>query len=307
MKGLRPGADDAPERLQKLLADAGLASRREAERWIASGRVKVNGRVAGLGDKASPADRLSLDGKPLTLPPPRTSHRVIAYHKPAGEVTTRQDPEGRPTVFQRLPRPGRGRWISVGRLDANTSGLLLFTTDGDLAARLMHPAQEIEREYAVRVLGEPGAEQLALLTAGVELEDGIARFDALVPAGASGVNHWYHVVLREGRNREVRRMFESIGCTVSRLTRVRYGPVPLDRRLPRGRWQEVTGELRGALYAAAGLEAPDDLRTPRFGRGAAGGRKKKVRGKPAPHGADRLRRPAPRRKGPGSGRGRGDR
>lgn len=251
-----PTHEETPERLQKLLADAGVASRREVERWITEGRLKVNGQQAELGQKATRQDRLSLDNKPLRLARRAAQRRVIAYHKPAGEVSTRSDPEGRPTVYQRLPRAERGRWVSVGRLDANTSGLLLFTTDGALASKLMHPAQEVEREYAVRVLGETTDEQLRLLTQGVELEDGPARFDKVVPAGASGVNHWYHVVLREGRNREVRRMFESIGCVVSRLTRVRYGPVLLNRRLPRGRWEEVHGEALVALYESAGLEKP---------------------------------------------------
>lgn len=278
-------AEGPPERLQKLLADAGVASRREAERWIADGRLKVNGRVASLGDKASRQDRISLDGKPVRLARKAPERRVIAYHKPAGEVSTRSDPEGRPTVFQRLPRAGRGRWVSVGRLDANTSGLLLFTTDGALASKLMHPSQEVEREYAVRVLGEPSAEQLQLLQQGVELEDGMARFDDVRPAGASGANHWYHVVLREGRNREVRRMFESIGCVVSRLTRVRYGPIPLNRRLPRGRWEEVVGEPLGALYTSVGLE--------RASKGNAErppGQKRAPR-RPASRHATRLRRP----------------
>ncbi|MEM9384621.1 MAG: 23S rRNA pseudouridine(2605) synthase RluB [Pseudomonadota bacterium] len=262
-----PRLAEPPERLQKLLADAGIASRREVERWITEGRVKVNGRQAELGEKATRQDRIALDGKPLRLARRAAERRVIAYHKPAGEVSTRSDPEGRPTVYQRLPRAERGRWVSVGRLDANTSGLLLFTTDGALASKLMHPSQRVEREYAVRVLGETTEEQLQLLTRGVELEDGPARFDKVVPAGASGANHWYHVVLREGRNREVRRMFESIGCVVSRLTRVRYGPVGLNRRLARGRWEEVQGDALEALYESAGLEKPSHARGQEASRG----------------------------------------
>jgi 23S rRNA pseudouridine2605 synthase len=259
-------------RLQKFLADAGVASRREVERWIAAGRVRVNGRVAQVGDKAKPTDRISVDGRPVMLPRRAARPRVIAYHKPAGEVCTRDDPEGRPTVFERLPRAGRGRWISVGRLDASTSGLLLFTTDGELAARLMHPSTEVAREYAVRVLGEISQAQLTLLSEGVELEDGLAAFESIAPSGPAGANRWYAVVLREGRNREVRRMFEAIGGVVSRLIRVRYGPVELNRRLARGRSEEVTGPMLAALYAAAGLQLPESPKpragAPRGPRGA---------------------------------------
>ncbi len=271
------GPSDA-QRLQKVLAEAGVASRREIERWIEAGRIRVNGKVATLGDKVRRSDSIAIDGKPIKLARQPPASRVIAYHKPAGEVCTRQDPEGRPTVFEHLPRPGRGRWISVGRLDANTSGLLLFTTDGALASRLMHPSTGVEREYAVRVLGEPTEDQLTMLREGVELEDGPASFDSVVAAGASGANHWYHVVLREGRNREVRRMFDAIGCVVSRLIRVRYGPVTLDRRLARGRSEEIRGQALDALYEAAGLPSPSDAPD----GGGAGG--------------DNRRRKAPRRK-----------
>jgi 23S rRNA pseudouridine2605 synthase len=178
---------------------------------------------------------------------------VILYHKPEGELTTRRDPEGRPTVFEALPRLRRGRWINVGRLDFNTSGLLLFTNDGELANRLMHPSREIEREYAVRVLGKVSNEQLSALTRGVQLEDGPAKFDLIREAGGEGANHWYHVTLREGRKREVRRLWEAVGATVSRLIRVRYGAIALPRQLPRGGWREASDEQLQALLDLAGV------------------------------------------------------
>ena len=228
------------ERLQKLLAAAGLGSRREVETWIAAGRIKVNGAPAKLGDRASPTDTVELDGKRLDLKAAGARPRVLLYHKPEGEMVTRSDPGGRPTVFERLPAIPGGKWVAVGRLDINTAGLLLLTDSGELANRLMHPRYEVEREYAVRVLGELSAEDRRRLLSGVELADGSAHFDRLEPSGAAeGANRWYRVVLREGRNREVRRLLEAVGRKVSRLLRVRYGPVALPRELRPGRWIEL--------------------------------------------------------------------
>ncbi|EXJ16218.1 23S rRNA pseudouridine(2605) synthase RluB [Imhoffiella purpurea] len=248
---------EEPVRLQKLLAEAGMGSRREIDAWISEGRVRVNGEIAKLGDRATSADRIRVDGREIRVRRPREDLRqIIAYHKPEGEVVTRRDPEERPTVFRRLPRPKEGRWIAVGRLDINTSGLILFTTDGDLANRLMHPSREVEREYAVRILGEVSPETLTRLTEEIELEDGPARFDSIVDRGGSGANHWFHVVLREGRNREVRRLWEAAGCTVSRLIRVRYGNVELGRRHFPGNWRPLTEEERATLMDLAGLSQP---------------------------------------------------
>ena len=238
---LNPKKPPAPtaERLQKLLAGAGLGSRRAIETWITGGRIRVNGRVAKLGERAAPGDEIAIDGKPIKLAAPAAT-RVLLYHKPVGELVTRSDPGGRPTVFSRLPP---GRWVAVGRLDINSSGLLLFTDSGELANRLMHPRYEIEREYAARVQGRLGAEALERLKLGVRLEDGLASFTAIEfmekSAGAEGANRWYRVALREGRNREVRRLFEAVGARVGRLIRVRYGPVELPRDLPAGRWLEM--------------------------------------------------------------------
>lgn len=245
----------AAERIQKVLARAGLGSRREIEGWIAEGRIMVNGRRAGLGEKISPTDRLALDGKPLAVSPaPDRPFRVLAYHKPAGEICTRSDPEGRPTVFEKLPELKGSRWISVGRLDFNTSGLLLFTDDGDLAHGLMHPSREIEREYAVRIRGRAGDAQIAKLLQGVDLDDGPAKFLKVTDAGGEGSNHWYHVTLAEGRNREVHRLWETVGLDVSRLIRVRFGPCDLPRDRRAGEYWDLAPEEINRLRVLAGLK-----------------------------------------------------
>ncbi len=229
----------ASDRLQKLLARNGLGSRREIEAMIAAGRVSINNVIAKLGDRAGFGDKIRIDGKIIRFRMAASSTRVIIYHKPEGEIVSRRDPQGRPSVFDKLPHIRSSKWIAIGRLDFNTSGLLIFTTDGALANRLMHPRYQMEREYAVRIIGELTPEQMAHLTRGVELGDGLAKFDQLYDEGGQGTNHWYRVTLKEGRNREVRRMFEVLGVTVSRLMRVRFGPINLPRRLKRGMWLEL--------------------------------------------------------------------
>jgi len=243
------------ERLQKIIARAGHGSRREVEKWIEQGRIKINGRTAILGEQIDPADndKITLDNKPLRKLNLTPRLRVIAYNKPLGEVCTRHDEQGRPTVFDALPKPGTGRWIAIGRLDINTSGLLLFTTDGELANRLMHPSTEVEREYAVRVRGEAGPEVFEQLQTGVELEDGPAHFDQILDSGGQGSNHWYHVILREGRNREVRRLWEAVGFTVSRLIRIRYGNVELKRYLRLGKYKDLDAHDIQQLQTLAGI------------------------------------------------------
>ncbi len=231
----------------------------------------VNGRTARLGEQVTGAETIFLDGKHLRHLGQRSKRRVLAYYKPVGQVTSRHDPQGRATVFAGLPALQVGRWIAVGRLDLNTQGLLLFTNDGELANHLMHPASRIEREYAVRVLGGVDRAMLRRLREGVNLEDGVARFDEIYDAGGRGANHWFHVVLRDGRNREVRRLWESQGVTVSRLSRVRYGPISLRRGLHPGRWDELNTEQVKLLLQAAGMAVapqPESNRPPR--RGAKG-------------------------------------
>jgi 23S rRNA pseudouridine2605 synthase len=261
---------DAPEgvRLQKALANAGLGSRREIEGWIREGRIRVNGKLAKLGDRVVPSDQIRIDGREVKRRSARKSElRVIAYNKPEGELVTRHDPEGRRTVFSRLPRLKAGRWIAVGRLDINTSGLLLLTNDGELANRLMHPSRQVEREYAVRILGEVSEEALRRLTHGVELEDGPARFEEIVESGGEGANRWFHVLLREGRNREVRRLWEAVGCRVSRLKRVRFGNVILGPKVFAGHWQDLTEEELAGLLELAGVERPKPERSRRYEKG----------------------------------------
>jgi 23S rRNA pseudouridine2605 synthase len=239
-----------------VLARSGQGSRREMEALIAAGRITINGRPATLGERVGPDDRVARDGRAIRLSFGASQPRVLLYHKPAGELVTARDPDGRPTVFDRLPRIRGGHWIAIGRLDFNTGGLLLFTDSGELANRLMHPRHQVEREYAVRVRGGLSEAQLERLARGVQLDDGPARFEAIEPRGGQGSNRWYEVVLREGRNREVRRMFEALGVTVSRLMRVRFGPFTLPPRLKRGQWQELdAGDVR-ALVAAL-EEAPE--------------------------------------------------
>ena len=239
---------DTPQRLQKLIAQAGLASRRQAEAWIEAGRVQVNGKPARLGDRAASDDVVTVDGRPL--PEGGGACQVLAYHKPAGQITSRSDERGRPTVFDNLPEPSNGRWIAVGRLDFQTSGLLLLTTDGQLANRLMHPSGQVQRRYLARVRGAPSREQLERLTAGVDLEDGMAKFEYVREKQSKGSNRWCEVALREGRNREVRRMWQAVGLEVSRLIRVGYGPISLaqDHSAGEVRWlsRKEIRELEGA-------------------------------------------------------------
>lgn len=241
------------ERIQKLLAAAGIGSRRGIEEWLRAGRLTVNGAVAKLGDRAESGDAFALDGQPLQLRGEASSGQsqqvVLLYHKPTGEVTTRHDPEGRPTVFDRLPPAPTGRWVVIGRLDVNTSGLLLFTNDGALAHRLMHPSYEVERRYLVRVRGTPGPELARRLREGVVLPDGPARFGAVEERGRSEGHAWFEVSLREGRNREVRRAFEAAGHEVSRLKRLAYGPFVLPEDLPAGKAVQVSGSRLRELLA----------------------------------------------------------
>lgn len=246
-------SDTLMPKLHKVLADAGVGSRRDMEELIVAGRVSVNGEPAHIGQRVGPEDKVRINGKLVTRPKADKLPRIILYHKPAGEIVSHDDPGGRATVFARLPSIRVGKWLSVGRLDLNTEGLLILTTSGDLANRLTHPRYGAEREYAVRVLGELGPEQQASLTSGIQLEDGMAQFGSLEFLGGEGSNRWYRVTLTEGRNREVRRMFEAAGVTVSRLIRTRFGDVMLPSTLRRGRWEELDVDLVSALMLRLGL------------------------------------------------------
>jgi 23S rRNA pseudouridine2605 synthase len=247
------------ERLQKVLAGWGLGSRRAIEQWIEAGEVKVNGEVATLGARILPTDRVEIRGQPVRSRVETFTRRVLMYHKPEGELTTRFDPEGRPTVFESLPPIRDGRWITVGRLDFNTSGLLIVTNDGELANRMMHPSQELLRVYAARIFGDLTPAMIQHLKEGVEMEDGVAHFESVDDAGGTGMNHWYHVGLREGRNREVRRMFEAVGVPVSRLIRIQYGDLVLPPRLRPGKWNMLTAEEAEALAVSLSMPSKKSL------------------------------------------------
>lgn len=250
-------SDAVKPKLHKVLADAGVGSRRDMEELIISGRVSVNSEPAHIGQRVGTEDVVRVNGRVIKRPDTDRPPRIIIYHKPAGEIVSHNDPEGRDTVFSRLPKIRMGKWLSVGRLDLNTEGLLIFTNSGDLANRFMHPRYGAEREYAVRILGELSTEQMKQLTDGVELEDGMAQFGSIEFVGGEGSNRWYRVTINEGRNREVRRMIEAMGLTVSRLIRTRFGEVVLPSTLRRGRWEELSTEMATALMVRLGLLRPD--------------------------------------------------
>jgi 23S rRNA pseudouridine2605 synthase len=247
----------ASQKLQKILAQTGLGSRRAMEQWIEEGRVTVNARVASVGTRVTPSDIIRVGQRIVRWGAPHRLPEVLIYHKPEGELTSRDDPKGRATVFDRLPRLREGRWLAVGRLDYNTGGLLLFTTSGELANRLMHPRYVMEREYAVRTLGQLTAQKIEQLKSGIDLDDGPAHCRVVEDAGGEGANHWYRVVLTEGRNRIVRRLFAALGLTVSRLMRVRFGPVSLPPRLKRGQMCRLEREGVRALMRALDQAATD--------------------------------------------------
>jgi 23S rRNA pseudouridine2605 synthase len=257
-------SESEPVRLQKLLAQAGFGSRREIEDWITGARLTLNGKLAQLGNRATPRDKIELDGKPLAFEKASDEIRVLMYHKPEGELVSRHDPQGRPTVFANLPKIKGAKWMSIGRLDFNTSGLLLFTNSGALANGMMHPRFEFEREYAVRVFGGLTEEEVARLLSGIPLGDGPAAFEKVVPAGGEGSNRWYRVTLKEGRNREVRRLLEALGKQVSRLMRLRYGSVTLPEDVRAGEWRELEPAQVEALLNPPAARPPAARRpTPR--------------------------------------------
>jgi 23S rRNA pseudouridine2605 synthase len=300
--------NDAPvgERLQKVLANAGMGSRREIEGWIRAGKVEVNGSPAQLGQRVLPTDNIRVDGRKVSLkrlePPER---EVLVYNKPEGELVTRHDPEGRRTVFERLPKLKHGRWVPVGRLDINSSGLLLLTTDGELANQLMHPSRQVEREYAVRVMGEVTEEQLQTLVHGVELDDGPARFEEIVESGGEGINRWFHIVIMEGRQREVRRMWEAVGARVNRLKRVRYGSVMLDSALKVGRWRYLHPPEIDELMKTLGLKPEKPTRKPSQRPGVRRDKAPSRPGQSAKRTSGAEKRASEGRKGSGSSSGQG--
>ncbi len=242
------------ERLQKVLANLGLGSRREIENWISEGRIKVDGETAILGCQVDGTENITLDGRKVEISNEQQERRVLIYYKPEGEITSRHDPEGRPTIFDSLPRINQGRWITVGRLDINTQGLLLVTNDGELAHRLMHPSHELEREYAVRVIGDFTDEMADNMRNGIEFEDGISKFEEILWSGGTGANFWYHVTVKGGKNREVRRLWESQGLMVSRLIRIRYGNVELPKGLKEGQFIDIDPDTLKELVESVGLE-----------------------------------------------------
>lgn len=264
-----PAAAEPTQKLQKVLAQSGLGSRRDMEQLIGGGRVTVNGKIATIGARVGPADQIKVAGRIVRAQSASRLPRVLLYHKPEGEIASRDDPRGRPSVFDRLPAVSGAKWISIGRLDFNTCGLLMFTTSGELANRMMHPRFEIEREYAVRVMGKLQPEHVQQLLQGVELDDGVACCDRVELRGGEGANQWCHVVLKEGRNRVVRRLFEKLGFVVSRLMRVRYGPMELPPRVKRNQYYELTGDetqrlldwLDAAQQPPAAPPAPAPART----------------------------------------------
>jgi 23S rRNA pseudouridine2605 synthase len=282
----RPEATVTPagQRLQKLLSQAGFGSRRDMDDAVATGRVTVNGARATPGQRVGPGDVVKLDRRVVRLEFAESLPRVVLYHKPEGEIVSRDDPDKRPTVFNNLPTLARGRWVSLGRLDLNSEGLLVFTTSGELANRFTHPRYEVEREYAVRILGRVTPEIGEKLLAGVTLDDGPARFDGIVEEGGEGANRWYRVRLHEGRNREVRRIFEAVGLTVSRLIRTRFGPLILPPQLKRGQWVELDAANVAGLLAEADLPSKP---APAAQRAPLGRRASIPRAKPLPPGGKR--------------------
>lgn len=293
------------DKLHKVLADAGIGSRRDMEEMIIAGRISVNGEPAHIGQRVLASDQVRVNGKPLQRKAPGRAPRVLLYHKPSGEIVTQDDPGERPTVFEKLPKVSGGRWVAVGRLDLNSEGLMIFTTSGELANRLMHPRYEVEREYAVRVLGEVTEEARQKLLDGVELQDGPAKFSKMDEAGGDGANRWYRVTISEGRNREVRRMFEAVGLTVSRLIRIRYGAVALPRGLARGRYQELAPEWVQAWVHDLGIGI-DEVRQQSRPQGSAdGNRNGRGRGGRGQGNRDGQWQPRSRGYGQGSGQGQG--